>query len=154
MGMYKGLKFEGIINKKYREDIETTLSQGDWSKCKNPIFKNFNEIDKSFMVPFGAVCYMPDSWEYTEKSFNKDTGLLSFQCSLKKNCNDVIKYFIEKIIPVVCDQLIYCEDFLEQSEVSNVYKFENGSITKLDGIRYFEEGYSKQFEELADVDFF
>lgn len=97
MGMYTGLRFKGIIKEKYREDIELILDgENQWRDCKHELFKDYSKVSRSGFIPFGALAYMPDSWEEKtelnnimvdsdgfERYFNKETGLLCFQCSLK-----------------------------------------------------------------------
>ncbi|WP_252249156.1 hypothetical protein [Clostridium sp. VAP23] len=170
MGMYTGFRFKGIIKAEYRGDISRMLDGCDWSECVSPVLQNFDKVDRSHFIPFGTICYMPDSWEEDtgekdkygeilkaahgfERYFNKDTGLLCFQCSLK-NYESTIEYFIEKIIPVICDELIHCEDLYEEWEVSSLYELKDGYVNKLDyGIRYYEEGYSRKQAENKNISY-
>ena len=154
MGMYTGLRFKGIVKKEYREDIELLLNDPEeWKACKHKELHEFgNSFDRSGFIPFGSLSYMPDCWEgepYDEKKpwdcpdtdgfdrkFNRETGYWSFQCSLK-NYEDEIEYFINKIVPLICDKVIHCEEFYEEWEVSNLYELEDGEIKELSyGIRY------------------
>lgn len=150
MGMYTGLRFKGIIKNEYREDVKKAITdiEGAWGNCEHEELKKFDKVDRSFCIPFGGLSYMPDCWEESENEnatngfgryFNETTGLLCFQCSLK-NYEDTIEYFIEKVIPVICEKLIHCEVLYEEWEVSELYEFKEGIVTQLDyGIRYSQE---------------
>ncbi|AQS10588.1 hypothetical protein CLOBY_27330 [Clostridium saccharobutylicum] len=173
MGMYTGFRFKGVIKKEYREDIIKMLSEGDWSECVSSVLLDFDNADRSPAIPFGTICYMPDCWEEDtgekdeygeilkatngfERYFNKETGLLCFQCSLK-NYESTIEHFIEKIIPVICEQLIHCEKLYEEWDVSNLYELKDGKVKQLDyGIRYEDDeyisfSYSRKLSERKDV---
>lgn len=153
MGMYTGFRFKGIIKKEYREDIKKAINdiKGAWGNCEHEELKKFDEIDRSFFIPFGGLCYMPNCWEESESEeatdgfkryFNETTGLLCFQCSLK-NYESTIEYFIKNIVPIVCDKLIHCEKLYEEWDVSNLYELKDGTVKQLDyGIRYrYEEDW-------------
>jgi hypothetical protein len=71
-----------------------------------------------------------------ERYFNENTGLLCFQCSLK-NYDDTIEYFLEKVIPVICDKTIHVEYLYEEFDVSILYELINDKIIDTNkGISY------------------
>lgn len=155
MGMYTGLRFKAIIKKEYREDIDIILkSKNSWEDCSHELFKDYSKVSRSDYIPFGSPAYMPEVWEgepYDEEKpwncratngfdryFNKETGLLCFQCSLK-NYDSTIELFLNKVAKVIIDKTIHIEVLYEEDEVSTLYNIENNNIKELDyGIRYSE----------------
>lgn len=150
MGMYTGLRFKAIIKKEYRDDINQLINDSNetWRVCKNEVLKSFDTINRSDFIPFGPLCYMPNCWENPENEeatdgferyFNKATGLLCFQCSLK-NYNNTIEYFINNIASLICEELIHCEVLYEEFSTSTFYELKCGKIEAVDyGIEYDDE---------------
>lgn len=161
MGMYTGLRFKGIIKLECRKDIDAVINSDiHWKQCENSVLKSFGYMERASMIPFGALAYMPDSWETMKEggtdwrdmiatdgfdlSFNKDTGRLTFQCSLK-NYNDEIDIFISNVIPEICESVEHCEEYYEEDDVSDLYYLEDGEMVRYEGIRY------RFFDEEVDM---
>jgi|GEM_PF-1141135 len=162
MGMYTGLRFKGIIKQEYRDDINDLINNcSEWEDLQCDIFKDFSKISRSSFIPFGGLSYMPDLWEEDtglrdkygymitkdtdgfDRKFDKETGLLTFQCSLK-NYDDTIEYFLNNILVAICEKSYHIEEFYEESNISTMYKINDGELITLDkGIRYNE--YDKDY---------
>lgn len=155
--MYTGLRFKGIIKEEYREDIDTLINDKDcfrWGNLKHELFKEFNKVSRSSFIPFGSLSYMPDDWEVStgekdeygfdilsatdgfNREFDKETGFLSFQCSLK-DYENTIEYFLKNVLTKICEKSYHIEELYEEDSVSTLYKIENGELIELDyGIIY------------------
>lgn len=150
MGMYTGLRCKVKVKEEYRQDIEILMEDTGWSDCNHDIFKNYSKIDRAVFIPFGALSYMPDEWEKKigesvfdtiatdgfNREFNKETGVWTFQCSLK-NYSDTIYYFINDVLTNIVEEVYHLEELYEENEVSDLYEFKDGKIERLDyGIIY------------------
>lgn len=146
MGMYTGLRAKVIIKKEYRDIINQLMNEGKrWENLRNaPEFvETYSRYSRANFVPFGALCYMPDSWEKApynqwnegvatqgfEASFNNETGYWSFQCSLK-NYDKTIEYFFENVLSEIIENVIHLEYFYEEWENSAFYELIDGAIIK------------------------
>lgn len=164
MGMYTGLRFKGIIKEEYRDDINTLINNEEcyeWGSLNHELFKEYDKVSRSSFIPFGGLSYMPDSWEEEigrkdeygyeitkdtdgfDRKFDINTGLLTFQCSLK-DYDSTIEYFLNNILVVICEKAYHIEELYEESSISTMYKIEKGILITLDkGIRYNE--YDKDY---------
>lgn len=158
MGMYTGLRVKCIVKKEYRKDIDKLINTDDleWKDLDDITFKAFAQINRSSMIPFGSLSYMPDEWEKPtggkdkwgfdetidtdgfDRFFNVDTGVLCFQCSLK-NYESTIEIFLNIFLSKICQKSYHIEKLYEEDGISTLYKIENGALQELDcGIVYRE----------------
>ena len=63
------------------------------------------------MIPFGAVCYMPDDWE---NSWDIEDGVWSVCCSLK-NYESEIQTFLIDVLPYLVSGPVEVEYLYEES---------------------------------------
>ena len=170
MGMYTNLRFKGIIKKEFIEEIQTVMNESEWIKCKHATLLEFSKFSRSDFIPFGSLPYAPSCWEgepYDEKkpwfcpatdgfetNFDIETGYWSFQCSLK-NYENEIEFFINNVVPLVCEEVIHCEKLYEEDAVSEMFTIENGEIKILPyGIRYEDIGYMPKVEQIINYEDF
>jgi hypothetical protein len=114
MGSYTGIRCKVIIKSEYRNELGILHSElnYEWSESNIDFIREFgNKFNRSVFIPCGALCYMPDEWEYVpvdengkpdwekakatdgfDKKFDYKTGIWTFQCSLK-NYNNEIEFF-------------------------------------------------------------
>ncbi len=131
MGMYTGLSFIGYVKPEMREDLTTVLQCTDgkasgWTKAKNETLKIFGEeVKRSFAFPWGALSYMPDSWDkYGDNHDYFDGERFIFTCSLK-NYDDEIEYFMTNIAPELCSVYAAIEHYEELDDDECLY-WQNG----------------------------
>lgn len=141
MGMYTGLKVQGIVKPKYKSDIFTfnhLLYGMAWETIAtvNPIFKELASKPRCDSIPFGALAYMPDSWEWNN-DFDFDSGYWNFTCSLK-NYHNEIETFIE-LVPELFEEDFCCEVYYEEWARSVIYTSENGKLKESEGVLYDED---------------
>ena len=158
MGMYTGLRFKGYIKEEYREMFEPyALGKKEWEEMTEVDISEFSKLERSCMIPRGALCYMPDSWEeelrvdkdttvegvYSdndgfERQYNKETGYWAFQCSLK-NYGDEIETFMKIIVPIFVEKIDHLEELYEEWEKSTLYNFVDGKLEQVGEINYYGE---------------
>jgi len=152
MGMYTGLRCKVIIKPEYIVEFVRLHSKEvyyDWSTSNIDFLKEYYEYPRADWVPNGCLSYMPVEWEDSEKKatdgfdtkFESETGLWSFQCSLK-NYDDTIEYFFEHVLSKVTQEVIHLEYYYEEWTRSKFYELINGKIVESDkeGIKYgYEE---------------
>ena len=159
MGMYTGIRFKGIIKEEFRDiGFEEIAMEGLWRDSDIQKLRDFgHNYWRSSFIPCGCLSYMPDSWEYHnddyekyswewfdsardadgfERSYDKNTGKWSFQCSLK-NYEGEIEAFM-KIIPIFVESIEHFEIYYEEWDESNVYDLIEGELqlNKSKSIRY------------------
>jgi hypothetical protein len=143
MGMYTGLRCKVIIKPEFRKDFQM-LSENlyKWNSSNVDFIKEFSEVERNNFIPLGSVNSMPGSWEKApydkygsgvpedgfDRNFDANTGLWTFQCSLK-NYEDTIEKFIEKVLKNVVQEIIHLEQLHQDSEYSLHYvSKEDGSL--------------------------
>lgn len=139
MGMYTGLRCKVIIKEEYRNSILKLVNEKNisWSDLKEDVFKKFNDISRSSSILFGDLSSMPDSWVFNESKdgfdlkFNLETGLWTFQCSLK-DYDNTIEYFITNVLTEICDFSYHIESIYELEEKSTMFEIKNGNLKELD----------------------
>lgn len=124
MGMYTGLRGWIEIKEEY-QDFFKTLNDPDFSWFNlNAGVKTirYAQLDRSYFIPRGAVCYMEVDWK--ENHINYDGETLWFTCSLK-NYEDEIDHFMAALPEFATRWQL--EERYEESEFStfHVYKFED-----------------------------
>lgn len=150
MGMYTGLRCKVKVKKEYIEDVGVLMYTHDWNNCKHDILKEYAKVSRANFIPFGALCYMPDEWEYEtvedgltisnatdgfDTKLDKRTGEWSFQCSLKNYDSTIEKFIIT--LSLIVDEIYHLEKLYEEDEESILYELKDGKITKMqNGIRY------------------
>jgi hypothetical protein len=151
VGDYTGLRCRIIIKEEFREEFYQLHDNSyEWLESNIDFLKSFGEYNRSAFIPRGSIAaYMPDEWikddektngEFT-RSYNKETGLWVFQCSLK-NYNQTIEYFLEHVLSKITKEVIHLEYLYESWIVSTLYELKDGVIveSKIDGIKYgYEE---------------
>lgn len=136
MGMYTGLRFKGIVKEKFRKDFEDIALYGVWEESDNEIFRQFGNVSRSGFIPCGGLAYMPDKWEIEvfdnnfDRTYNKNTGRWTFQCSLK-NYDNTIEKFLE-IVPYFIEEVEYAEVFYEEWRYSKRYELIDGKMLMTD----------------------
>lgn len=159
MGMYTGIRCKVIIKPEYRDEFEFLNSpdiQYEWEESNLDFLKEYGKYSRATFIPRGSLSYMPDSWEIVPKkengdydwfraeatdgfdrSFDKETGLWSFQCSLK-NYDNTIEHFFENILPEITEEIIHLEYYYEEWARSKFYELLDGKIVKSskEGILY------------------
>jgi len=146
MGMYTGIRFKGYVKKDFRDSFEQIALEGDWENSNNSTFRDFGKISRSKFIPCGCLSYMPDEWEvydeslkgtnkyYSsakdadgfERTWNKETGYWTFQCSLKNYESEIEEWF--KIVPYFIEKIEHLEYFYEEWEYSDQYNLIDGEI--------------------------
>lgn len=149
MGMYTGLRCKVIIKPKYRDELHLLHNEFEyeWDKSNFEFLKDFHKFDRSHMIPYGALSYMPDDWEDAplkedgsndwfnatatdgfERNFNSETGLWTFQCSLKNG--STIRFFIENVLSELSEEVIHIEYYYEEWARSVFYDMIDGKIVQ------------------------
>ena len=126
MGMYTGLRFQGIVKEKFRKDFDKVTVMGRWDMLEDNLLAEFGSFDRSHFIPHGSLNYMPDSWDNEDKIehiWDEKTGHWEFQCSLK-NYSQVIEEFIT-LLPYLCEYVNLCEVMYEEDEYSTQWKIRN-----------------------------
>ncbi|MEC1429113.1 hypothetical protein P9D51_24020 [Bacillus sonorensis] len=133
MGMYTGLRCKVIIKPEFREEFQfLSERQFEWSDSNIDFLKEFGDYSRSTFIPNGALSYMPDNWSQEDelgneiptdgfdRRFEKDTGLWTFQCSLK-DYDDTIAEFLNKVLIKVVEEVVHLEEFYEEWETGRHY---------------------------------
>ncbi len=129
MGMYTGLRFEGIVKKEFREQIqELTSREKEWSELDDIELRDFGLFGRSMFIPFGALCYMPDHWDYNSFNlyYNEETGYWTFKCSLKNYDNELEKFI--DLVPYFIEKVFHFEYLYEEWEESRLYALKNNEL--------------------------
>jgi hypothetical protein len=126
MGMYTGIRFKGYVKSQFRNNFENIAIRGLWNESEDEIFKEFGKIGRSSFIPCGCLSYMPDKWESEpfdeygdgiptdgfNRTWNKETGYWTFQCSLKNYNSEIEEWF--KIVPYFIEKIEHLEYFYEE----------------------------------------
>lgn len=133
MGDYTGIRFKGYVKEKFRDAFEVIALEGDWDKFDDCVFNRFSKVSRSSFIPCGSLSYMPDEWgdndedtDGFERTWNKDTGYWTFQCSLKNYEKTIEKWF--EIIPYFIEKIEHLEYLFESWTYSKRYDLVNGRI--------------------------
>ena len=146
MGMYTGLRFKGVVKKQFREEFEPIALKGCWEEAKDKKINNFANTSRASFIPCGALAYMPEEWEDTEekptdgfeRTYNKESGVWTFQCSLK-NYDDTIEIFLT-LAPYFIERVEHCEVFYEEWIYSKKYELIGNTIV-LTNSEFIKYGY-------------
>ena len=133
MGMYTGLRFKGTVKEEFRNEFEDIALDGNWKESNNEVFKQFGSVLRAGFIPCGVLAYyMPDEWETEpfDRTYDKETGRWTFQCSLK-NYNNTIKEFLE-IVPYFIEEVEHAEVFYEEWRYSERYELVGGKMLMTD----------------------
>lgn len=166
MGMYTGIRFKGYVKKEFRDTFEDIAMKGDWDKSDDEVFLAFSKISRATFIPCGSLAYMPDEWETDyineqgekeidfanyykqvatdgfKRSYDKETGYWTFQCSLKNYESTIQEWFY--ILPYFIESIEHLEVFYEEWAYSRRYDFVDGQIQEVDDnfIKYgWDDGY-------------
>lgn len=142
MGMYTGLRCKLIIKEEYREDMDTIVNKFDSTygfrdNLKSELLKHFYfNIPRATSIPHGGVELCFPTWDEGDaygfkNSFDINTGLLKFECSLK-NYEETIEYFLNNILTEICEQSFHIEVLYETWDNSELYKIEDGVLYELE----------------------
>ena len=144
MGMYTGLRFKGIVKEEFRNEFEDIALEGNWEESNNDVFRQFGSVSRANFIPCGALAYMPDKWEEApfdkyyigtptdgfERTYDKNSGRWTFQCSLK-NYNSTIESFFD-IVPYFIEEIEHAEVFYEEWSHSIKLELVNGEMVITD----------------------
>lgn len=155
MGMYTGLR--GKITLKDNNLTKAILEKDfDWEAIRNSYYNEtisaWANVGRCNFIPFGAVCYMPDSWG---DWFQTTDGLtLTFCCSLK-NYENEIQTFVEKVLPEIADDWVL-EGLYEESVYSTLYKKGNFPKTSFNTYKDYDpyDEQERAIEQLPFTDVF
>ncbi|MEJ3719172.1 hypothetical protein WGM54_14215 [Paenibacillus polymyxa] len=149
MGEYTGIRCKVIVKPEYREELNFLNSkeiQYEWSESNIDFLREYGEYPRATFIPRGMLSYMPDDWEDEneratdgfERNFNNESGLWSFQCSLK-NYDLTIQYFFEEVLSKIAELVIHLEYYYEDAVRSTFYELVGEKITESDreGIVYY-----------------
>ncbi|OME54046.1 hypothetical protein BSK59_15810 [Paenibacillus odorifer] len=134
-----------IIKPEYRKEMEYLNSndvQYEWSKSHIDFMKEYGDYNRATFIPRGGLSYMPDEWEDVSefnRKFIKETGLWTFQCSLK-NYELTIQHFFENVLNKITQEVIHLEYYYESWENSIFLDLIEGKIVRTEkkGIKYKE----------------
>ncbi|WP_226465973.1 hypothetical protein [Bacillus subtilis] len=147
MGMHTGLRFKGIVKKEFRGLVKNLMvDRLEWMD----IYEHYPQFEflrvwagykRSYRIPFGDLVNMPVEWvEDSVKfkpNFEEDTGLWTFQCSLRNDVGTIEKFF-DDIVPRLVEKSIHIERFYEEWSRSQLYEIVDGKVhlSGDDGIWY------------------
>lgn len=140
MGTYTGIRFKGYVKKEFRNDFEKIALNGDWELSEDDVLNSFSNISRASFIPCGCLSYMPDEWgqepydnykdeiptDGFERTWDKETGYWTFQCSLKNHNNTIEKWF--EILPYFIEKINHFEVYYEEWEYSKKYDLVNEKI--------------------------
>lgn len=152
MGMYTGLRFKGVVKKEFREKLKDIALNGEWETSEDEILSKFAEIERAGFIPCGALTYMPGNWqkgpydeygdgaatEGFERSYDKETGIWTFQCSLKNYEGTIQEFF--NIVPYFIESVEHAEVYYEESAYSTKYELKDGVMVDTDN-KFIQYGY-------------
>ena len=119
MGMYTGLKGRVILKEKYKSLADRYDFEWNMWLAEAPELKGWNDYSRSSMIPYGNLCYIPDSWDKEPVSYNN--GEWIFCCSLK-NYENTIGYFIIKVLPIIADSWDL-EELYEEDDIPTQHQY-------------------------------
>lgn len=155
MGMYTGLRCKVIIKPEYREEMAYMDSINyEWEQSNLDFMREYSKDYRATFIPCGVLSYMPSSWEEEpfdrfgigfptdgfSTDFDPETGLWSFQCSLK-NYEDTIENFMENVLTRIVERVIHLEYYYEEWDRSIMYDIVDGKVVELKdaGVVYIED---------------
>lgn len=149
MGMYTAFRFNAKIKEEYAEAINYLMENKGhkkWSDVADEffeynVFEYFSTYSRANFIPFSDPDGSPDSWKNDEEykdSFDKETRLWKFQCSLK-NYDSTIEFFLDVVARRIVEVVYYVETFYEESEKGSRYDLVNGEFEIVDSVGYTEE---------------
>ena len=145
MGDYTGIRFKGYVKEQFRDMFGVIALEGDWGKSNDCVFNRFGAVRRSSFIPCGCLSYMPDEWEVDnqdtdgfQRTWNKETGYWTFQCSLK-NYEDTIEKWFE-ILPYFIEKIEHLEYFFESWTYSKQYDLINNEVVKIND-KFEKYGY-------------
>ena len=138
--MYTGIRFKGYVKSMFRDDFEKIALNGEWENSNDEVLKSFGSVSRAGFIPCGSLCYMPNEWETApydkykrgvptdgfDRTWNKQTGYWTFQCSLK-NYDDTIEEWF-KILPYFIEKIEHLEIYYEEDDYSKQYDIINGEV--------------------------
>lgn len=151
MGMYTGLR--GKIKLKDNGLSQRIIEKDfDWQAVRDSYYcetiSAWANVGRNRFIPFGAVCYMPDSWG---DWFQTVDGLtLTFCCSLK-NYENEIQTFIDKVLPDIADDWAL-ESLYEESVYSTLHKKDQVDNEKFNTYKDYDP-YDQYEREIAQIPF-
>lgn len=119
--MYTGLYFKALIKEDYHKMVEL-VNNDDWNAAGQicPIAKEWCKVGRHNLIPFGALCYMPDDFPEQISSF-KD-GVWEVSCSLK-NYEGEIQKFVEEVLKPISEEIYECFSLYEEYGEGNWRKY-------------------------------
>lgn len=130
MGMYTGLRVTAKIKPEFSDlirhlhEIDPFVWSNRWERAMDVSGVRFDEwlaFDRCNQIPFGMLCYMPDDFGRTDEGdheYDPDIRIWEFACSLK-NYEGEIKFFVEKVLKVISEEIYRCESLYEEFPYPN-----------------------------------
>ncbi|CDQ41861.1 hypothetical protein [Virgibacillus salexigens] len=142
--MFTSIRAKMFVKDEYQPLIDRLMNNSEimqWSQLHStlPFVQQYAKVPRSGHIPFGALTYAPSEWGVYDKthgfnvhvmyepSFERLTGLWTFQCSLRDKAN-TIDQFMDLIVNNIVDQIIHLETKYEGDNYSNIYNFVNNSV--------------------------
>lgn len=152
MGMYTGVRFKGTVKKEFRNEFEDIALNGNWEESNDNVFKQFGGVSRASFIPCGALAYMPDEWEEEpfdkyyngtptdgfDRTYDKETGRWTFQCSLKNYDYTIEEFF--KIVPYFIEEIEHAEVYYEEWSHSVKLELVNGKM-EMTNDKFIKYGY-------------
>lgn len=123
MGMYTGLRatvkvkaeYDSLIG--YLHWLAPIEEQSRWERASilsRHDFSGWIAYSRCDFIPFGALCYMPDTFSDSGESYStyKDR-IWEFACSLK-NYEGEIQFFVPNVLKVISEEIYRCESLYEE----------------------------------------
>lgn len=115
MGDYTGLRFKAKLTEQAHMAIEMATRVYSTRENEVPFWeivrsqgikipRDFIAYGRSGYIPFGAVCYMPDSWGETSYDIEPDTHQWNVVCSAKDighHPKSMMELFCEEVLPLL-----------------------------------------------------
>ena len=88
---------DDIITDEIAKHFDFNVWEYVGSNYTSQAVQDFAKMSRSSFIPNGALCYMPEDWEWQRELI---TNKLTFCCSLK-NYNGEIGVFVKKVLPMI-----------------------------------------------------
>jgi len=96
MGDYYSLRFTAALNNEGEERVRTLLRTHSWEGVHDV----FSQMNRASFIPFGALNYEPDGWEYAcNLQTVGPTPVWHVCCSIKTAGRATVEYFLGHVLP-------------------------------------------------------
>lgn len=146
MAVYTGIRLKVKIKDEYRKDIERANESRDWSVCKKDLLNNLSNLERAEYILSCDCTFANERWINGEletdgfvNSFDSSTGIWTKQVVVSGGFS-VLKYFVDVIIPKICEEGYHIEILPEAEPLSYLFELKDGKTEQLNyGIFYGEE---------------